>query len=235
MIRQFFEIGDNKLALAVTFILLLLIVILLVAIFSKKTERLLRTIHILEDKESPKELLIYIFAIVAIIRLVHVLLIQPFVVDGQSMYPQLHDGDVLLVDKVGYKIEPPQVGDIIVFKYHDKYHKCIDRNVLDQKISSDTTATICNKETKDPYDDKYLVKRIVGGPNSTVTYEGRDYVSGLDQYIVMGDNRPDSYDSRSWGPLDARYISGKVFARILPLSAIDWDPAPMRDALNLVK
>ena len=235
MISQFFEIGDNKIALTVTFILLLLVLLLVISIFSKKVENLLHTMRILEGKESPKELLTYIVLIVVCIRVIHILLIQPFIVDGDSMYPQLHSGDVLLVDKVIYRYDHPQVGDIIVFKYHDPYHKCIDKSVSILNMSSDAAANACNKESRDPYDDKYLVKRIVSGPNSSVSYDGREYVTGVDQYIVMGDNRPDSYDSRAWGPLDARYISGRVFVRILPLSAIDWNPAPMKNALNLVK
>ncbi len=234
MISQFFEIGDNKLALTVTFLLLILIIILIISIFSKKMEMWLHTLHILEDRESPRELLIYIFAIVAVIRLIHVLLIQPFVVDGNSMYPDLQSSEVLLVDKVSYKIGAPQVGDIIVFKYHDKYHKCIDEKEL-ASVSAVSAEIQCTNKQKDPYDNKYLVKRIVSGPNSSVTYEGHEYTAGPDQYTVMGDNRPESYDSRSWGPLDARYISGRVFARILPLSAIDWNPSPMTSALNLIK
>lgn len=238
MISQFFEVGDNKLALTVTFLLLLLIIILIVSMFSKSVEKYLHALHILEDKESPRELLIYIFAIVFIIRLIHVLLIQPFVVDGESMYPDLKNSDVLLVNKIGYKIDKPQVGDIIVFKYHDKYHKCIDEIMLSStyKNSSSASADIkCANMQKDPYDNKYLVKRIVGVPNSIVTYEGHEYSAGADQYTVMGDNRAESYDSRSWGPLDGRYISGKVFLRLLPINTFGFDPAPMSDALNLVK
>ena len=226
MISQFFEIGDNKIAITITLLLTLLIIILLISIYSKSVQRALRYMHILEENERPTELLTYIFAIMVGIRLIHVFLVQPFVVDGVSMMPNLRSGEILLVDKIGYRLHDPVVGDIIVFKYRDPYHRCLD---------TQSDLSMCININKDPYDGKYLVKRIIALPNSTTTYENKTLVAGDDQYIVMGDNRPESYDSRSWGPLDGRYISGKVFLRLLPVSAFGFDPARLTDPLNLLR
>ena len=236
MFSQFFEIGDNKVALTITIILVLLIALLIVSMFSKRIEKVLRTLHVLEDKENPRELLLWIFGIMIVIRIIHVFIVQPFIVDGDSMYPQLHNGEILLIDKVSYKLHTPQVGDIIVFKYHDPYHKCVDDyNENKAKYIGRVTSAedMCRGYAIDPYDNKYLVKRIIALPNSNTTYEGKKLVAGPDQYIVMGDNRPESYDSRSWGALDAKYISGRVSLRILPISSFKWNPAPMSDPINL--
>ena len=224
MISQFFEIGDNKIAITITLLLTLLIIILLISIYSKSVQRALRYMHILEENERPTELLTYIFVIMVGIRLIHVFLVQPFVVDGVSMMPNLKSGEILLVDKIGYRLHDPAIGDIVVFKYRDPYHRCLD---------TQPDLSLCAKINKDPYDSKYLVKRIIALPHSTTTYEGKTLVAGADQYIVMGDNRPESYDSRSWGPLDGRYISGRVFLRLLPVSAFGFDPARLTDPLNL--
>ena len=226
MISQFFEIGDNKIALTITLLLALLIIILLISIYSKSMQRALRYMHILEENERPTELLTYIFVIMVGIRLIHVFLVQPFVVDGVSMMPNLKSGEILLVDKIGYKLHDPVVGDIVVFKYRDPYHRCLD---------TQSDLSLCVNINKDPYDSKYLVKRIIALPHSTTTYEGKTLVAGDDQYIVMGDNRPESYDSRAWGPLDGRYISGRVFLRLLPVSAFGFDPARLTDPLHLIK
>ncbi len=239
MFRQFFEIGDNKIALTITIILVLLISLLIISMFSKRVEKGLRDLRILEDKENPRELLLWIFGIMIVIRAIHVFLVQPFIVDGDSMYPNLHNGEILLIDKVGYNFKTPKIGDIIVFKYHDAYHKCLDNPPLDAIDRDQNLSTyidideICRAYSTDPYDGKYLVKRIIALPNSTTTYEGKTLLAGSDQYIVMGDNRTESYDSRFWGALDSKYISGKVFLRVLPISSFKWNPAPLNDPLNL--
>ncbi len=233
MISQFFEIGDNKIALSITLLLALLIVTLLASIYSKTLQKALRYMHILEENERPTELLAYIFVIMVGIRLIHVLLVQPFVVDGVSMVPSLQSGEILLVDKIGYRLHNPKIGDIIVFKYHDPYHKCLDNYTDDLKGKVVSAKNMCQGVAVDPYDGKYLVKRIVALPHSTTIYEGKTLITGVDQYIVMGDNRPESYDSRAWGALDAKYISGRVFLRLLPVSAFGLNPAPMQDALHL--
>ena len=233
MFSQFFEIGDNKIALTITIILVLLIALLVISLFSKRVEKGLRNLRILEDKENPRELLLWIFGIMIVIRVIHVLLVQPFIVDGDSMYPNLHNGEILLIDKVVYNFKTPKIGDIVVFKYHDAYHKCTNNYNETGNYSSNTIAEMCRTYSTDPYDGKYLVKRIIALPHSTTTHEGKTLVAGTDQYIVMGDNRPESYDSRFWGALDAKYISGKVFLRVLPISSFKWNPAPLNDPINL--
>lgn len=224
MISQFFELGDNKIALSILIALSLLIILLLISMRSKSVESWLKKVKILEDKESPKEMLLWVIGILLAVRIIHVFMVQPFMVDGDSMYPNLHSNEILLVDKISYRLASPAIGDIIVFKYHDPYHKCLD-NLQSKEL--------CRTYTQDPYDGKYLVKRIIALPNSTTTYDGRTLITKQNQYIVMGDNRDESYDSRAWGPLDERYISGKVFLRLLPVSKFGLNPSPMSDPINL--
>jgi signal peptidase I len=162
-----------------------------------------------------------VFLIVVVFILVGVFFVQPVVVEGTSMLPQLHDGERLLVNKlVYYKIQSVswghlQRGDIVVFWYPN-----------------------------DP--DKSFVKRIIGLPGETVEIRnGRVYIDGnelqetyLDSehnhslrdnsvtrveehhYFVMGDNRDNSSDSRIWGLVPEKYIYGKAFFRY-------WKPENM--------
>lgn len=144
--------------------------------------------------------------------LVRWLVMEGFVVSGLSMVPTLHDGDRLLVNKVVYHLHAPERGDIVVFAY-----------------------------PRDPSRD--FVKRVIATAGQTVEVRGgRVYVDGqqLDEpYIqhfggpdqtavtvpqgaiwVLGDNRPYSDDSRIFGPVALKLVSGKVFFRYWPLSDV---------------
>jgi len=44
-------------------------------------------------------------------------IVEPFVVNGASMDPTFSSGQFLLVDRLTYRFEPPQRGDVIVFEY----------------------------------------------------------------------------------------------------------------------
>ena len=162
-----------------------------------------------------------IFLIIVVFILFGVFAVQPVVVEGTSMLPQLDNGERLLVNKlVYYKIQSVswghlERGDIVVFWY-----------------------------PKEP--DKSYVKRIIGLPgemvevrNGKVVINGQelqeDYldlehnqslpsfpVKRVDEhhYFVMGDNRDNSSDSRYWGLVPEKYIYGKAFFRY-------WKPSKM--------
>jgi len=147
-------------------------------------------------------------------------------VDGSSMVPTLHDGDLLLLQSLGYE---PQQGDVVVLRKPGF--------------------------PPPPRDTAPIVKRViaVGGQHVRVDYEsGKVYVDGEpldDSYIlepmvnrytpemnvldvtvpegsiyVMGDNRNNSSDSRhqALGAVDERYVLGRVLCVILPLT--DFGP-----------
>jgi signal peptidase I len=155
-----------------------------------------------------------IFLIIVVFILFGVFFVQPVVVEGTSMLPQLHDGERLLVNKlVYYKIQSVswghlERGDIVVFWFPN-----------------------------DP--DRSYVKRVSGLPGEIVEVRnGKVFLNGLElkesyldtehnqtlqsvpakkvdehHYFVMGDNRDNSHDSRYWGLVPEKYIYGKAFFR----------------------
>jgi len=137
-----------------------------------------------------------------------------FKIDGSSMEPNLHNEEYVIVDKVTYLFGPPQRGDVVVF----------DRNG----------------------DSKDFIKRIIGLPGETVEVsQGKVYIDGLpldepyvapssdtktalrlgaDEYFVMGDNRSNSQDSRTFGPIHRGNIVGRAWIVYWPPS--DWAIVP---------
>jgi len=133
---------------------------------------------------------------------------QNFRIEGQSMEANLHDGQFLIVNKLVFYLHPPERGDVVVFH-----------------------------SPENPRKD--FIKRIIGLPGEEVEIvNGQVYINGIPlhetyvhnpaqrswgpqvvgefEYFVLGDNRSNSSDSRSWGMLDGNAIIGKAWVSYWP-------------------
>jgi signal peptidase I len=142
---------------------------------------------------------------------------ESFYVPSGSMIPTIKIGDRILVDKLSYDFGKVGFGNIIVF-----------RRPADDPAPSNV---------------HYLVKRVIGLPGETIwSKHGQVYINGHmiqepflppgdltrgipptklgpNEYYVLGDNRPDSEDSRYFGPISGNLIVGKVVLIYWPPSA----------------
>lgn len=168
-----------------------------------------------------KDLFILALLIVVVVIPIRVFVISPFIVDGESMYPTFGNLDYLVVNELIYNFHAPERGDVIVFRYPNNpstfYIKRIiglpgDTLSIDRGIVNITTA---NKETF-ALDEPYIV-------NEDATYT-KVATLDTDEYFVMGDNRPNSSDSRVWGTLPAKDIIGRADLRLLPVSRTGFFP-----------
>lgn len=137
------------------------------------------------------------------------------------MDPTFATGDYLIVDKLSYEIGTPKRNSVIVFKYPNDPSKSFIKRVIGLpgetiKIKDDTV-TIVNKDHPEGFqiDESYVVHTSPGNMEKTLA---------SDEYFVMGDNRAESFDSRSWGPLNKKYILGKPVMRLWPLNEIGFLP-----------
>jgi len=144
---------------------------------------------------------------------------QPHKVSGSSMVPNFHNGDYIITDKVSYKIGSPQHGDIIVFKNpRDESQDFIKRII---GIPGDTVkvengvVTVNGTQIPEPY----LLSGLFTENRAYFT-EGKEVTVEDGKYIVFGDNRPNSSDSREWGFITNAEIIGKVFLRYWPADQI---------------
>ncbi len=214
-ISQFFEISDNPLSYFFLFIIGAVMSLLIIAIYNKKIRKLLERFYLLEKDESPKHFLGWLVSIMIIIKLLQIILIQPFMVDGGSMLPNFTDRDIILVDKITYKLESPKRGDVVVFKFKQvgssldgKYF--VKRLIAlpgDNIIVNNGVTTIITKEGEVIKADESFVKFVDNKKNVNLTLPEN-------KYFVMGDNRAGSYDSRAWGPVDFTQISGRAVVEL---------------------
>ena len=132
-------------------------------------------------------------------------------VEGQSMAPTLADQDRLIVNKLAYKLDRPQVGDIVMLYYPLKPEKSFVKRVIAEE--GDQVRIVDGKVYRNDVlmDDSFV----------PVEYRSHDdwgpQVIPEGYYFVMGDHRNNSSDSRHWGFVPAKYIIGKVQLRWWPL------------------
>jgi len=172
-------------------------------------------------KEILKEIVIFAVIAIGIVLPFRVYVAEPYLVDGRSMDPTFKTGDYLIVDKFSYRRSGPERNTVLVFKYPGNPSKSFIKRVIglpgETVIVKDSTVTIVNSENPNgiKIDQSYVVYEMPGDYNVTL--------SG-DEYFVMGDNRAESFDSRSWGALNKKYILGKPLVQLWPLSQIKLFP-----------
>lgn len=152
----------------------------------------------------------------------------PYVVSGSSMEPNFDNWDYLITDRISYRFEEPQRGDIIVFHLPEQYSRTLIKRII--ALPGETVTVngkgvlIRNAENPDGFylQEPYLAPENLGGPlGSTVTL-------GPDDYFALGDNRRVSSDSRTWGVLPKPDIIGRVLFRLFPLSKLSVLPEEAR-------
>src|SRR3954464_5264750 len=117
---------------------------------------------------------------IALAFLVREGLFRIYNIPSASMAPALQPGDHILVTPYYPFGAPPLPGDVVVFRAPSNA-------------------------------DELMVKRIVGAPGDLVNAGGGNaQIVPAGCYFVMGDNRGDSWDSRSWGPLSAKLVVGRA-------------------------
>ncbi len=138
--------------------------------------------------------------------------VQNFRVEGSSMEPNFHDRQFLLVNKLAYRLGEPVRGDVIVFRYpYDPSRDFIKRiiGLPGETVEIRNGAVYINSQ---PIEDLATVNQA--------SYSMAPVTLGPDEFFVLGDNRPNSSDSHSWGNLPTNLVVGKVIFSYWPLN--DW-------------
>ncbi|MFH1233515.1 MAG: signal peptidase I [Patescibacteria group bacterium] len=177
----------------------------------------------------PKKIFVFVFELtkvvlisLAIIIPIRYFLIQPFYVKGASMEPNFHDRDYLIIDEITYRLNQPKRGDIVVFKYPRAPREYFIKRIIglpNEKVQvKDGAIYVFNKENPlgIKIDEPYLADGVK-------TYGLNEDIVSLDsdEYYVVGDNRNFSKDSRSFGPVNKSFVTGRVLLRGWPFDKIN--------------
>lgn len=171
-------------------------------------------------KSEVFELIRFILIVLAIVIPLRVFIAQPFIVNGESMFPTLENGDYLIIDEISYRTTEPKRGEVIVFRYPTEHKRFLIKRIIG--LPGEKITINGSKITITQSDDNViqLNEEYLNGDFSS--YGTWELQSG--EYFVLGDNRQKSSDSRSWGVLDRDLIVGKTFLRLFPLSSIEVKP-----------
>lgn len=151
----------------------------------------------------------------AVFMMVYLFLFQPHQVDGRSMFPNFQDHEYILTDKVTYTRRDPQRGEVVVFHAPPPYESDFIKRVIGlpgETISVNDGRVYINNKL---LGEEYLPANFVTSEKSFLR-EGVPYSIPQGYYMVFGDNRDFSSDSREWGPIMKKAIVGRAFFRYWP-------------------
>ena len=159
-----------------------------------------------EEKAGSREAVREVVETILLAVLIFVILrffVQNFRIEGQSMAPNLHDGQFLIVDKISYRLGDIKRGDIIVFRAPPTPGKDFIKRVIGlpgEIIEIQQGTVLVNGEPLlEPY-VPYAGERSWG---PRLVEDGH--------LLVLGDNRLSSNDSRQWGLLPRGEVIGKAW------------------------
>lgn len=144
----------------------------------------------------------------------YLFIMTPHEVVGNSMHPTYKNGEMLMANKVLYRIKKPARGDVIIFKYTETQD-------FIKRIIGLPGETVMLKDGK-----LYINGNMLNESNylsSSIYTNGGEYLKEGEtitvpegRFFVCGDNRPHSSDSRMFGPIDSNDIKGKAWIVYFP-------------------
>ena len=157
---------------------------------------------------------VVVFAI-AIFLFVYLLVLQPHKIKGDSMQPNYPDGEFLLTDKVSYRFGEAKRGDVIVFEApgipEEEYIKRIIALPGESVSIKNGGVYINDKKLQENYLNQSLITS-----SGVFAEETKELTVPKDNYFVLGDNRPASSDSRTWGFVAKEKINGRAWVVYWP-------------------
>ena len=190
------------------------------------------------------ELVVTVAVAVALALLIQAFIVKPYRIPSPSMVPTLDVGQRVLTNRLA---GDPSIGDIVVF--HPPHGADLGDGVCGNANQGGGHDQACDTPTPQQSSQTFI-KRVVGVPGDTIEIvDGHVIRNGVrekdaytikcspgnpscnfrtpikippGEYFMMGDNRPDSEDSRYWGPVPDKWIIGDAFFTYWPPDRIGF-------------
>ncbi len=163
-------------------------------------------------KKIFKELYPYVIVVIVVI-LIRTFVITPALVDGESMEPTLDDSDLIVLNKLDYKLNDIKRFDVVVIDWNGEK--------LVKRVIGLPGEHVEYKDGNLYIDGELVEENFTHGDTDNFKLEEIGYLTiPGDKYFVVGDNRENSTDSRYIGLIDEEDILGSVSLRIFPLNKI---------------
>lgn len=174
---------------------------------------------------------------------IHNFVAQPFQVEQSSMVPTVNPGEYVLIDKISPRFQDYRRGDIVVFQPPQGFGQggvpFIKRviGLPGDTVSLENGRVFVTPAGGSPIrlEEPYVVRAVDGGAAPTLPKNAdgtSSWTIAPGTYFVMGDNRPDSQDSRFFGPVDRELIIGRAWLRYFPLDRVGFIQRPTYAGLS---
>jgi signal peptidase I len=164
---------------------------------------------------------------------IHNFVAQPFEVQQDSMFPTIVEGEYILIDKLTPRFGDYQYGDVVVFEPPTSSGLTTDgipfiKRVIGlpgDTVSLENGRVFVTRPGESPVriEEPYVVREEDGSTAATIQRNGdpvNEWVVPEGSYFDMGDNRPESQDSRAFGPIPEDLILGRAWLRYFPLERV---------------
>ncbi len=174
-----------------------------------------------------REWVTVIVVAVVIATLLRTFVVQQYYIAGPSMETTLWGNDRVLVNKLAYRVGDPQRGDVIVFDRITTNGDTVQHDDLIKRVIGLSGETVEIRDCQVLIDGTPIVEPWLADVAPEVSPESNCGTANLDpvqvgenQVFLIGDNRPMSFDSRMFGPIDRDLIRGKAMLVIWPFDSI---------------
>jgi signal peptidase I len=177
-----------------------------------------------------REWVVVVGVALGIALLVRGFLVQQFYISGPSMESTMFQDNRVLVNKLSYRLHGIGRGDVVVFDRITTDGAVVQHDDLIKRVIAlpgetieirECVVFIDGEELPEPYLNEYDVQQINLDDRCRVP-ELEPTVVSKDHIFVMGDNRPQSFDSRMFGEIEADLVVGRAFSLIWPLRDARW-------------